>query len=66
MEHPLKVLERVINEDCEKIIALDEGQYAFKRGKRSTYAIFILRQNQESILKRRKICIMHWLIEKTK
>ena len=54
IEHPLKVLERVVEVMIRDIVDLDSMQFGFCPGRGTTYAIFILRQMQEKYLAKNK------------
>ena len=54
IEHPLKVLERVVEVMIRDIVDLDSMQFGFRPGRGTTDAIFILRQMQEKYLAKNK------------
>ena len=54
IEHPLKVLERVVEVMIRDIVDLDSMQFGFRPGRGTTDAIFILRQVQEKYLAKNK------------
>ena len=54
LEHVMKIMERVIEGRVRKIVKIDEMQFGFMPGKRTTDAIFIVKQLHEKYLARRK------------
>ena len=43
-EHGLKVIERIFNKQLRNVVRIDEMQMRFMSGRRTIYAMFILRQ----------------------
>ena len=54
-EHEMKVMERIVDGMIRDMIAMDEMQFAFVPGRRTTDAIFIIRQLQEAFLSRKDL-----------
>ena len=54
-EHVMKVMERIVDGMIRDMIAMDEMQFAFVPGRRTTDAIFIIRQLQEAFLSRKDL-----------
>ena len=54
IEHPMKVLERIIETLIRKTVDIDAMQFGFCPGRGTTDAIFILRQVQEKLLAKGK------------
>ena len=61
LEHPMKVLERVLEKRIRCQVSIDNMQFGFMPGKGTTYATFIMRQVQKNTKQRRR-CTMHlWI-----
>jgi len=57
LEHALKVVERSFEQRIRQQIDIDDTLFAFVKGKRTTDAIFIVRQMQEKFrAKGKKLC----------
>ena len=54
LEHPMKVLERVLERRIRNIVRIDKMQFGFTPGRGTTDAIFIVRQVQERFLEKKK------------
>ena len=50
IEHPMKVLERIVETQIRNSVEIDSMQFGFRPGRGTTDAIFILRQLQEKYL----------------
>ena len=56
LDQMMKVFERVLEMRLRDRVKIDDMQFGFCPGKGTIDAIFVIRQVQESFLKRRKIC----------
>ena len=54
LDKVMKVLERIIEKRVRKEVHIDDMQFGFRQGKRTTDAIFIVRQMQEKFLAKKQ------------
>ena len=54
LEHPMKVMEKVLEKRLREIVNIDEMQRGFMKGRSTTDAIHVLRQLQEKYLEKKK------------
>ena len=54
LEHVMKILERVVETRVRRIVKIDDMQFGFMAGKGTTDATFIVRQQQEKYLAKKK------------
>ena len=54
LDHVMKVLERVIEKRVRGKVSISDMQFGFRSGRRTTDAIFIVRQIQERLLEKKK------------
>ena len=47
LEHAMKMVERVLENRIREFVMIDEMQFGFMPGKRTTQALFILRMQEE-------------------
>lgn len=50
----MKVVERVIDKGLRDIVNINDMQFGFRKGKGTTDAIFVVRQQQEKFLEKQK------------
>ena len=54
LEHAMKVFEHVIERRLRSTVQIDEMQFGFRPGRRTTDAIFVMRQLQEKYMEKKK------------
>ena len=64
LEHGLKLLENIIDRRLRELVSINQMQFGFSKGRGTTDAIFILRQVQEKMLKKKKVYMAFLNLEK--
>ena len=54
LEHPMKLLERILEQHIRKTVNIDDMQFGFMPGKGTMEAIFIVRQIQEKFIAKKR------------
>ena len=65
LEHAMKIVERVLENRIRELVMIDEMQFGFMPGKDTTYALFILRMQEEFRGREKKLYMSRVDLEKT-